>query len=68
MFHNVVDLKAVLTDMMAEGQMVAELQVSRLSLYRREHIRRFGQYVLGMDEELPTTLSSSPKIGPETSL
>ena len=41
MFHNVVDLKAVPTDMMAEGQMVAEL---------------------------PTTVSRSQKVGPETSL
>ena len=64
MFHYVVDLTAVLTDRMAEGQMVAELQVSRLSLYYREHIRRFGQYVLDMDEELPTTVSRSPKTGP----
>ncbi len=34
-----------------EGYPVTRELVSRLSPYQTEHIRRFGQYVLDMDEE-----------------
>jgi len=34
----------------AEGYPVTKELVERLSPYMREHIRRFGQYVLDMDE------------------
>lgn len=63
MLNNVVDMTEVLTDMITEGEIVTERQVSRLSPYRREHIRRFGQYALDMDEELPSGVSRALKLG-----
>lgn len=59
MLQNVVDLTGVLNTAAAEGYPVTKALVGRLSPYIREHIRRFGQYVLDMDE-MPQPL------GPET--
>lgn len=53
MLHNVSDLTDVLTDMAAEGWPLTKELVGRLSPYLREHIRRFGQYVLDMDDLPP---------------
>lgn len=50
MLQNVADLTVVLNTAMAEGYPVTRERVARLSPYLREHIRRFGQYVLDMDE------------------
>jgi len=50
MLQNVADLTVVLNTAMAEGYPVTRELVARLSPYLREHIRRFGQYVLDMDE------------------
>ena len=50
MLQNVVDLTGVLNAVSAEGYSVTKELVERLSPYIREHIRRFGQYVLDMDE------------------
>jgi TnpA family transposase len=68
MLNNVADMTAALTDMMTEGQTVNALQVSRLSPYWREHIRRFGQYFLDMEEELPPGVFRSLKLEPENPL
>ena len=68
MLHNVADMTAALTNMMTEGQMVTAQLVSRLSPYWREHIRRFGQYVLDMEEELPSSVFRSLKLEPEIPL
>lgn len=68
MLNNVADMTAALTDMMIEGQPVTALQVVRLSPYWREHIRRFGQYVLDMEEELPAGVFRSLKLGPGNTL
>jgi len=46
MLSNVVDLTEVLHTMTSEGYVVTRELVGRLSPYLREHIRRFGQYVL----------------------
>jgi len=59
MRHNVSDLTDVLTDMAAEGWPLTKELVGRLSPYMREHIRRFGQYVLDMDD-LPPPLAPKP--------
>ncbi len=53
MLHNVADLTDVLSGMIGEGLPVTPELVSRLSPYLREHIRRFGQYTLDMDEQPP---------------
>ena len=55
MLQNVVDLTGVLNTAAAEGYPVTKELVGRLSPYMREHIRRFGQYVLDM-EEVPEPL------------
>ena len=50
MLQNVVDLTNVLNGAAAEGYPVTKDLVRRLSPYMRKHIRRFGQYVLDLDE------------------
>ena len=59
MLHNVADLTDLLSDMTAEGLPVTKELVSRLSPYTCEHIRRFGQYVLDMDDQ-PSPLEPKP--------
>lgn len=49
MLHNVSDLTDVLTGMAAEGWPLTKELIGRLSPYMREHLRRFGQYMLDMD-------------------
>ena len=55
MLHNIVDLTTVLTEMSREGYKVTPQLAKRLSPYMTEHIRRFGQYVLDM-EDIPEPL------------
>lgn len=50
MLQNVVDLTDVLHQMSQEGFTITKAMVSRLSPYMTEHIKRFGDYVLDMDE------------------
>ena len=58
MLHNVVDLTNVLTGMAADGYSVTKENVAGLSPYLREHIRRFGQYMLDMSRLPPTKPNS----------
>jgi hypothetical protein len=46
MLSNVADLNGVLSSMAGDGHPVTPELVARLSPYTRQHIRRFGQYVL----------------------
>lgn len=50
MLHNTVDLTKVLTEMHQEGYKVTPELVKRLSPYMTEQIRRFGQYVIDMND------------------
>ena len=59
MLSNVADMTGVLSSMAAEGQRVTPGLVACLSPYIREHIRRFGQYVLDMNN-LPGPLDPQP--------
>ena len=59
MLHNVAELTELLSEMAAEGLTVTKGLVSHLSPYMREHIRRFGRYVLDMDEQ-PLPLEPKP--------
>jgi hypothetical protein len=59
MLHNVVDLTNVLNTMASEGYIVTKELVSHFSPYMREHLRRFGHYVLDM-EETPPPLEPKP--------
>ena len=51
MLSNVVDLTNVINQMIQEKKVVTPKLISKLSPYMRQHIRRFGQYTLDMDEK-----------------
>jgi TnpA family transposase len=53
MLHNVADLTDVLSDMAAEGWPLTKELLGGLSPYTRDHLRRFGQYALDMDDQPP---------------
>jgi len=55
MLQNVVDMTDVLHDMTQEGYAVTTDVVATLSPYVREHIKRFGEYVIDL-ETLPPPL------------
>jgi hypothetical protein len=55
MLHNLVDLTEILNQMNSEGGSITPNLIERLSPYMTEHIKRFGQYVLDM-EEMPKPL------------
>lgn len=59
MLSNVTDLTTVLSSMAADGIAVTPDLVAHLSPYMREHVRRFGQYVLDMND-LPEPLTPRP--------
>mgnify|MGYP006274352743 CR=1 FL=1 len=59
MLSNVVDIRAALATMAENGETVTPELVAALSPYMREHIRRFGQYVLDM-EDIPDLLDPRP--------
>ena len=56
MLSNVADLTDIVVDMAEHGHQVTPELVARLSPYTREHIRRFGRYILDMDD-LPEPLA-----------
>ena len=64
MLHNVADLTDVLNDMATEGWSLTKEWVGRLSPYMREHLRRFGQYALDMDDQPPPLEPKSLPISP----
>jgi TnpA family transposase len=59
MLSNVVDISAAIATMAENGETVTPELVAALSPYMREHIRRFGQYVLDM-EDIPDPLDPRP--------
>ena len=56
MLSNVADLTDVLTAMIGDGHAVTAELVGHLSPYIRDHIRRFGRFVLDM-EQIPKPLN-----------
>ncbi|MEH6633078.1 MAG: Tn3 family transposase [Halopseudomonas aestusnigri] len=54
MLHNVVDLTNVLTSMAADGYKINKEYLECLSPYMREHILRFGKWMVDMDEKPPS--------------
>jgi hypothetical protein len=52
-FHNVVAMTQVLQALIDEGYPVTPEIIARLSLYKTEHINRFGQYELHFDHVPP---------------
>ena len=59
MLHNVASLTKVINDIIEDGREVSEESISRLSPYTRQHIRRFGQYTINM-EQTPNPLRPEP--------
>ena len=59
MLSNVADLTDVLSAMAKDGHPVTPALVASLSPYIREHIRRFGRFVLDMTD-LPDPLDPQP--------
>ena len=59
MLSNVADMTGVLASMAEDKHPVTSGLVACLSPYAREHIRRFGQYVLDMSD-LPAPLEPQP--------
>ena len=59
MLSNVADLTAVLVSMAKDGYPISPELAACLSPYGRDHIRRFGQYALDMDD-LPDPLDPQP--------
>ena len=59
MLSNVADMTEALSSMAQDGHRITPGLVACLSPYMREHIRRFGQYVLDM-EEMPRPLNPQP--------
>ena len=59
MLSNVADMTNVLASMARDKHPVSPGLVASLSPYTREHIRRFGQYVLDMND-LPEPLEPRP--------
>ena len=59
MLSNVVDISVAIATMAENGETVTTELAAALSPYMREHIRRFGQYVLDM-EGIPEPLDPSP--------
>lgn len=59
MLSNAADMTKALAAMAEDGKPVTPGLVACLSPYMREHIRRFGQYVLDM-EDLPAPLNPQP--------
>lgn len=53
MLHNVADMTDVLHDMMQEGYAVTPDFVGTLSPYLTEHIKRFGEYFIELDNVPP---------------
>ena len=59
MLHNVAALTEIINELIEDGKEVSEESIGRLSPYIRQHIRRFGQYTINMEEE-PVPLNPKP--------
>jgi TnpA family transposase len=66
MLHNVHDLTGILADMETEGWKLTRELLAGLSPYMREHIRRFGRYLLDMDDTPPPLALRTLRILAET--
>jgi len=66
MLHNVHDLTGILADMEAEGWRLTRELLAGLSPYIRDHIRRFGRYLLDMGDLPPPLALRTLRILAET--
>jgi Tn3 transposase DDE domain-containing protein len=61
--HNVVSMTHVLQALIDEGYAVTPDIIARLSLYKTEHINRFGRYELRFDH-LPPPMTEDLRLAP----
>ena len=54
-FRNVVDLTEILQQLKREGYLLDPDDLSALSPYKMNHIKRFGDYILDLDS-VPSSL------------
>lgn len=52
MLHNVIDMTKLLQQLKQEGYAVNSKTLARISPYLTEHIQRFGEYVIDMDQDV----------------
>ena len=52
MLHNVIDMTHLLQQLKLEGYAVNPKTIARISPYMTEHIRRFGEYVLDLEQPI----------------
>lgn len=65
MLHNVADMTDVLHDMRQEGYAVTSDFVATLSPYLTEHIKRFGEYFIELDNVPPPLQPDKPFLSTE---
>ncbi len=53
MLQNVVDMTSAIYDMIQEGYLITSEILGAFSPYMREHIKRYGEYVVNMDVPPP---------------
>ncbi|MCP4096109.1 MAG: Tn3 family transposase [Planctomycetaceae bacterium] len=66
MLQNVVDMTDVLHKMAQEGHAVTTEVVATFSPYLREHIKRFGEYVIDLEAIPPPLQPDKPFLSPVT--
>jgi TnpA family transposase len=64
MLQNVVDMTDVLHEMVQEGHEVTTEVVATFSPYVREHIKRFGEYVIDLETIPPPLQPDKPFLSP----
>lgn len=57
-FHNVVDLTEILSELKREGYLLTREDVAALSFYLTSHIKRFGDYLVDL-EVIPQALDEA---------
>jgi TnpA family transposase len=65
MLQNVVDMTDILHDMAREGYPVSAEAVATLSPYLREHIKRFGEYIIDTEMLPPPLNPDKPFLTPD---
>lgn len=52
MLHNVIDMTSILQQLKHEGYAVNAKTIARISPYLTDHIQRFGEYVIDMNQSI----------------
>lgn len=52
MLHNIIDMPHILQQLKLEAYPVNSKTLTRISPYRTDHIQRFGEYVIDMNQTI----------------